>query len=145
MPADNYRYKYLNSTWIPVGESDILQKEAKHIYIHPNSKDPETATGDCWMKKQVNFKNVKISHNPASPHGDVSCSAQHAGLRMRINGLKFSAAFGSHDAQVRNRNCDKVGRFVDRLRLYEISRNYICRSYLLSKQRRKHFFFLVLF
>ena len=75
-PADNNRYKYLNSMWLPVGESDILQKEAKHIYIHPNSKDPESCTGDCWMKKQVNFKNVKISHNPASSHGDVSVNAR---------------------------------------------------------------------
>ncbi|KAL5482069.1 hypothetical protein EMCRGX_G022350 [Ephydatia muelleri] len=76
-PADNYRYKYLNSTWIPVGESDILQKEAKHIYIHPNSKELETCTGECWMKKQINFKNVKISHNPASSHGDLLVHTMH--------------------------------------------------------------------
>ena len=92
-PADNYRYKYLNSTWIPVGESDILQKEAKHIYIHPNSKELETCTGECWMKKQINFKNVKISHNPASSHGDVSsmraAKKRHAVSRMRVT-VQFS-------------------------------------------------------
>ena len=136
-PADNYRYKYLNSTWIPVGESDILQKEAKHIYIHPNSKELETCTGECWMKKQINFKNVKISHNPASSHGDVSSMRAAKKKKKATRGLAHArdgpiflpAAIGSHNAQVCHRDRDKARKFISNL--LQISRNDLyCRNVL---------------
>ena len=66
--ADNFRYKYLNSAWVKVGESEILQNERRQLFNHPHSPN----TGESWMKKPVSFKSVKISHNPSSKHGDVS-------------------------------------------------------------------------
>ena len=83
-----YVYKFL-SKWIQDGESDILQKESKHIYVHPNSNDPRTSTGDCWMQQQINFKKVKISNNQS--HGDVRVYACRA--RLRYANISFSRSY----------------------------------------------------
>lgn len=72
--ADSYRYKFLNSYWSAVGESEILQNESRQIFRHPNSPHP----GEFWMKKPVSFKTIKITHNPASKSGNVSQCSSHA-------------------------------------------------------------------
>lgn len=66
-PADRFRYKFLSSHWIPVGESEIMQNEQRQVFQHPNSP----SSGDFWMKKPISFKAVKITHNPTSKQGNV--------------------------------------------------------------------------
>ena len=66
--ADPYRYKFLNMQWTAVGESEVMQNEERQIFRHPNSPN----SGQFWMKKPISFKQVKITHNPASANGNVS-------------------------------------------------------------------------
>lgn len=67
-PADKYRYKFINMQWVPVGESEVLQNEERQIIQHPSSPN----SGEFWMKKPISFKTVKVTHNSASKHGNVS-------------------------------------------------------------------------
>ena len=66
--ADNFRYKFLNGQWVTVGESEILQNHSRQTFLHPISP----SSGQLWMTKPISFKNVKITHNPTSKHGNVS-------------------------------------------------------------------------
>ena len=67
--ADPYRYKFLNMQWVAVGESEVMQNEDRQVFCHPNSPN----VGQFWMKKPISFKQVKITHNPSSAHGNVRC------------------------------------------------------------------------
>ncbi len=67
--ADPNRYKFMNMRWSVVGESEVIQNEARQIYCHPNSP----SSGSYWMKKPIAFKTLKITHNPNSQNGHV-CS-----------------------------------------------------------------------
>ena len=67
--ADPYRYKFLNMQWSSVGESEINQNEFKQLYRHPSSPN----SGAFWMKKPISFRAIKITHNPNSKNGNVSC------------------------------------------------------------------------
>lgn len=66
--ADNLRYKYLNSRWCAVGESDVVENEEKQVFQHPNSP----RSGIFWMKKPISFKAIKITNHTKSKHGNVS-------------------------------------------------------------------------
>ena len=66
--TDGYRYKFYGHRWVAVGESEILQNEARQVFRHPSSPN----TGDFWMTKPISFKSVKITHNPSSKNGNVS-------------------------------------------------------------------------
>ena len=67
--VDNFRYNYVNSQWIPVGEADEQVKE-KMIFCHPDNAKP----GKFWMKGKVSFKEVKLTTNKANKHNHVSVS-----------------------------------------------------------------------
>ena len=57
LPADNKRYKFLGSEWVPVGRA-----EKKHVYrqyTHPDSPN----LGSFWMEKTIPFKLVKLTNN----------------------------------------------------------------------------------
>ena len=66
-PADNHRYKYLNSKWVVVGKSDAHCDEMLK-YVHPDSP----ASGRHWMANKVAFKKIKITNNKNNRHGHVS-------------------------------------------------------------------------
>lgn len=66
--TDNLRYKYMNTKWCTVGESDVVHNEERQIYHHPSSP----ATGEVWMKKPLSFKAIKITSHIKSKHGNVS-------------------------------------------------------------------------
>ena len=36
VPVDNFRYNYVNSQWIPVGEADEQAVQEKMIFCHPH-------------------------------------------------------------------------------------------------------------
>ena len=65
--ADPYHYKFLNTQWVAVEESEVMQNEDKQIFRHPNSPN----NGQFWMKKPISFKQVKITHDPSSARGHV--------------------------------------------------------------------------
>ncbi len=66
--ADNFRYKFLGSRWVAMGESEVMQNEERQIFKHPNSPN----LGNFWMKKPISFKSVKITHHSQSKPGNVS-------------------------------------------------------------------------
>lgn len=66
--ADNFRYKFLGSRWVAMGESEVMQNEERQIVKHPSSPN----LGSFWMKKPISFKSVKITHHPQSKLGNVS-------------------------------------------------------------------------
>ena len=66
--------------WTAVGESEVMQNEERQIFRHPNSPN----SGQFWMKKPISFKQVKITHNPASANGNVSRIAALYLKRMTI-------------------------------------------------------------
>ncbi len=66
-PADNGRYKYLNSKWVVVGKSDSHCEEMLK-YVHPDSP----ASGRHWMANKVSFKKIKVTNNRSNRRGHVS-------------------------------------------------------------------------
>ena len=67
VPADCRRYKFVNSTWVPVGAADsgILNPP------YPHSDSPNT--GDFWMScRQIQFNKVKLTNSRDSADGNVS-------------------------------------------------------------------------
>ena len=65
--ADNIQYRYINDTWISVGEFKAVQKKEAQIFTHPSSPN----SGRFWMKNVISFKTIKITHDAKSMHGDV--------------------------------------------------------------------------
>lgn len=57
LPADNRRYKYLQTEWVAVGRSD--KKQIYCEYEHPDSPN----SGSYWMDKMIAFKMVKLTNN----------------------------------------------------------------------------------
>lgn len=72
-PVDNYRYKYINMKWCPVGDSDVIQNVERQIFHHPSSPN----TGHFWMKRSICFKSIKITHHRKSKYGNVRCNVQN--------------------------------------------------------------------
>ena len=66
-PADNHRYKYLNSKWVVVGKADTHSEEMVK-YVHPDSP----SSGRHWMANKVSFKKIKITNNRSNRRGNVS-------------------------------------------------------------------------
>lgn len=64
LPADNRRYKYLQSEWVAVGRSD--KKQIYCEYEHPDSPN----SGSYWTDKIVAFKMVKLTNNKNSKCAD---------------------------------------------------------------------------
>ena len=64
--ADDFRYKFHNSSWVVAGKAD--PEMPKRMYIHPDSP----ATGEQWMNKTVSFHKLKLTNNISDKHGLVS-------------------------------------------------------------------------
>ena len=60
LPADNKRYKFLQTEWVPVGRAE--KKQVHREYVHPDSPN----TGAFWMEKQVHFKVIKLTNNKST-------------------------------------------------------------------------------
>lgn len=60
LPADNKRYKFLQTEWVPVGR--VEKKQVHREYVHPDSPN----TGAFWMEKQVHFKVIKLTNNKST-------------------------------------------------------------------------------
>ena len=68
VPSDKFRYKYLRNCWTAVGDIDSDHDETKMIMKHPSSPQ----TGAKWMMKDVDFRQLKITHHRTSKSGHVS-------------------------------------------------------------------------
>jgi hypothetical protein len=64
LPADNKRYKYLQTEWIAVGRSD--KKQIYCEYEHPDSPN----SGSYWMDKIIAFKMIKLTNNKNAKSSD---------------------------------------------------------------------------
>ena len=64
LPADDYRYKYIETDWVPVGKAN--KKVNYRSYNHPKSPN----TGVYWMEKPISFKYLKISNNKSTECDD---------------------------------------------------------------------------
>ena len=60
IPADNKRYKYLQTEWVPVGRAE--KKQVYREYTHPDSPN----TGSFWMEKHIHFKVIKLTNNKST-------------------------------------------------------------------------------
>ena len=65
-PIDQTRYKYVDSTWLSVSETDVELSPA--IAIHENSP----SKGSFWMKDVISFKKNKVTNNEGNAKGHVS-------------------------------------------------------------------------
>jgi len=66
-PADNHRYKFLNSKWTMVGKADAHSEEMMK-YVHPDSP----SSGKHWIASKVSFKKIKVTNNRNNKRGNVS-------------------------------------------------------------------------
>lgn len=66
-PADNHRYKFINTKWVIVGKSEAHCEEMLR-YDHPDSP----ATGRHWMSSKVSFKKIKVTNHKNSKRGQVN-------------------------------------------------------------------------
>ena len=64
--ADNHRFKFINTQWMPVGSAEAQPE--KIIYVHPDSPN----TGAFWMRQGISFKKLKITNNKEKPNGNVT-------------------------------------------------------------------------
>ena len=78
--ADDFRYKFHNSSWVVAGKAD--PEMPKRMYIHPDSP----ATGEQWMNKTVSFHKLKLTNNISDKHGLVSRLVQ---MCIRPDKLSF--------------------------------------------------------
>lgn len=69
LPADDRRYKFMQTDWLPVGKID--KKITYTTYVHPESPN----TGLYWMEKPISFKFVKLTNNQATPVTDQVTSS----------------------------------------------------------------------
>lgn len=86
VPADCRRYKFVNSTWVPVGAADsgILNPP------YPHGDSPNT--GEYWMScRQIQFNKVKLTNSRDSVDGNVS-SVSFQRFVTSIGGLLLSGA-----------------------------------------------------
>ena len=67
LPADNKRYKFLQTEWVPVGRAE--KKQVHREYTHPDSPN----TGSFWMDKQIHFKVIKLTNNKSTTSEDQVC------------------------------------------------------------------------
>ncbi|XP_069744826.1 T-box transcription factor TBX19-like isoform X2 [Narcine bancroftii] len=70
VPADGYRWKYVNGEWIPAGKLEPLSQSC--IYVHPESPN----FGAHWMKAPISFSKVKLT-NKANTTGQVILNSLH--------------------------------------------------------------------
>ena len=68
LPADNKRYKFLQTEWVPVGRAE--KKQVYREYEHPDSPN----TGAFWMEKQIHFKVIKLTNNKSTTSEDQVCN-----------------------------------------------------------------------
>ncbi len=66
-PADNKRYKFLGTEWVPVGRAE--KKQVYREYVHPDSPN----LGSVWMEKPVAFKFVKLTNNKNTRYDEQVC------------------------------------------------------------------------
>ena len=64
MPADDRRYKFMQTDWVPIGRID--KKFNFREYMHPDSPN----SGQYWMEKPVLFKFLKLTNNKTTVHKD---------------------------------------------------------------------------
>ena len=69
LPADDRRYKYMQTDWLPVGKVD--KKFTYRSYIHPESPN----TGVYWMEKPISFKFAKLTNNKSTEFDDQVTSS----------------------------------------------------------------------
>ena len=80
--ADENRYKYTNSRWIPMGKSDAELPESILPYLHPDSPN----TGSSWMKNTTSFKTIKLTNNPNNKHVRNSILVVHPNPYLSVTG-----------------------------------------------------------
>ena len=64
--ADNHRFKFINTQWMPVGSAEAQPE--KSTYVHPDSPN----TGAFWIRQGISFKKLKITNNKEKPNGNVT-------------------------------------------------------------------------
>jgi len=72
--ADNFKYKYTNRQWHTVGTTDVTHETNRMAYQHPSTPAP----GEQLNNKTIDFKSMKITHNPKSQNGNVSTCTRYA-------------------------------------------------------------------
>lgn len=66
-PADNKRYKFVNTSWVVAGKGESHIDELLS-HVHPDSP----AMGKHWLHNKVHFKKVKLTNNKNTRKGQVS-------------------------------------------------------------------------
>uniref|UniRef100_A0A1X7UNF7 T-box domain-containing protein n=1 Tax=Amphimedon queenslandica TaxID=400682 RepID=A0A1X7UNF7_AMPQE len=71
-PADNKRYKFVNTSWVVAGKGE------SHIddllaHVHPDSP----ALGKHWLHNKVHFKKVKLTNNKNTRKGQIALNSMH--------------------------------------------------------------------
>lgn len=64
LPADDRRYKFMQTEWLPVGKVD--KKFNYRSYLHPESPN----SGAYWMEKPISFKFLKLTNNKGTVYRD---------------------------------------------------------------------------
>jgi hypothetical protein len=64
LPADDRRYKFMQTEWLPVGKVD--KKFNYRTYLHPESPN----SGTYWMEKPISFKFLKLTNNKSTVYRD---------------------------------------------------------------------------
>ena len=67
VPADDKRYKFINTQWLPVGKADHDVAMCTP-FKHPDSP----STGAYWMKGNISFSKLKITNNKDNCDHNVS-------------------------------------------------------------------------
>jgi hypothetical protein len=71
-PADNKRYKFVNTNWVVAGKAESHIDELLS-HLHPDSP----AFGKHWLHNKVHFKKVKLTNNKNSKKGQIALNSMH--------------------------------------------------------------------
>ena len=64
LPADDRRYKFVQTDWIAVGKAE--KRFTYGEYVHPESPN----AGRHWMNKAISFKLLKLTNNKHTTYHD---------------------------------------------------------------------------
>ena len=91
--ADNFKIQiYMNRRWHTVGTTDVTHETNRMAYQHPSTPAP----GEQLNNKSINFKLMKITHNPKSKNGNVSTCNCYAPSHLHY----CYADLTTHNAQI---------------------------------------------
>ena len=89
VPADCRRYKFVNSTWVPVGAADsgILNPP------YPHGDSPNT--GEYWMScRQIQFNKVKLTNSRDVDEFQLDIEDLLTELEFRVSNIVPPYIFG---------------------------------------------------